>query len=75
MFWYWRRHTEFWDWREQLPIVLLVAVVTASFVWTFDQIVLLPAVIQCAVWLSRSYSRILRRLIITIHILINGGIL
>ena len=75
MFWYWRRHAESWDWREQLPIVLLVAVVTASFVWTFDQIVLLPAVIQCAVWLSRSSSRILRRLIIAIHILINGGIL
>jgi hypothetical protein len=51
--WYWRRHSAHWDWLDRLPLILLVSVTTTSFVWTFDLIVLLPAVIQAAVWLTK----------------------
>lgn len=57
LLWYWSRRAETWDWLSELPLVLLVSVVTASFVWTFDQVVLVPAVIQAAVWLSRFEDR------------------
>jgi hypothetical protein len=55
--WYWSTRAETWDWLSELPLVLLVSVVTASFVWTFDQVVLVPAVIQAAVWLSQFEDR------------------
>ena len=51
--WYWSRHDRNWDWLAELPLLLAVSITTASFVWTFDHIVLLPAVIQAAVWVSR----------------------
>jgi hypothetical protein len=52
--WYWSRRAETWDWLTELPLVLLVSVATTSFGWTFDHVVLVPAVIQVAVWTSRS---------------------
>ena len=51
-FWWRRSYSDHWDWPERLPLLLLVSVATASFVWTFDLVVLLPALVQCAVWLT-----------------------
>ena len=48
---YWRRHRDRWIWKERLPLLLLVSIVTSPYSWTFDQIVLLPAIIQSYVWL------------------------
>jgi hypothetical protein len=43
--WHWRR-TRYWDWREQLPLLLLVSFVTAPYgAWPFDMVLLLPAAI------------------------------
>jgi hypothetical protein len=43
---YWFRHHDKWTWSEHLPFVLLVSVTTSPYTWTFDQIVLLPAIIR-----------------------------
>jgi hypothetical protein len=51
-----------------------VSVATASFAWTFDYVVLLPAAIQAAVWTSRSEDRVGRAVLIGTHIGL-GGIL
>jgi hypothetical protein len=41
--WHWRKSTE-WNWREQLPLLLLVSFVTAPYgAWPFDMVLLLPA--------------------------------
>jgi hypothetical protein len=46
--WHWRKQGRAWDWREQLPLLLLVSFVTAPYgAWPFDMVLLLPA----AVWL------------------------
>ncbi|MCC7352702.1 MAG: DUF2029 domain-containing protein [Anaerolineae bacterium] len=47
---HWWRHRDAWDWAEQTPLLLLVSFVTAPFGWVLDQVVLLPAAIQAAVW-------------------------
>jgi hypothetical protein len=45
---YWIRHEKDWDWREQLPLLLLVSFLTAPYgAWPFDMVLLLPA----AMWL------------------------
>ena len=72
--WYWSRHAATWDWLAELPLVILVSVSTASFAWTFDYVVLLPAAIQAAVWTSRTEDRVARAVIIGTHIGL-GGIL
>lgn len=53
---HWRANRQAWDWHKQMPIMLLVSVATAFYGWMFDQVVLLPAVIQGAVWIFQSPS-------------------
>ncbi len=53
--WYWRKHKQSWDWREHLPLVIMVSFVITSFAWTFDQIVLLPLLVQATAWVGRNF--------------------
>jgi len=41
-----------WQWVEQIPLRLLVSVATTPYAWFFDQVVLLPAVLQAAARVS-----------------------
>lgn len=50
---FWRARRTCWSWSGHLPIVLLVSLVNTAYGWLFDQIVLLPAVMQVAVPLLR----------------------
>jgi hypothetical protein len=49
--WYWHRHRATWRWDQQLGLILLVSIVTTSYGWSFDQVVILPALIQAVVWI------------------------
>jgi Glycosyltransferase family 87 len=50
----WANRRREWDWLDQMPLVLLVSFVTASYgAWPFDLVILLPAVIQIAAGLTR----------------------
>jgi Glycosyltransferase family 87 len=56
IFWlllHWHKSKSQWEWIEQLPILIVASLATAPFAWSFDYIVLLPAIIQAASWLSR----------------------
>lgn len=50
---YWRAKHD-WQWREQMPILLLVSVASSPYAWFFDQVILLPAVLQQTARLSTS---------------------
>jgi Glycosyltransferase family 87 len=50
---HWHKFKNHWEWTEQLPILIVASLATAAFAWSFDYIVLLPAIIQAASWLSR----------------------
>ncbi|MGE5204302.1 MAG: glycosyltransferase family 87 protein [Chlamydiota bacterium] len=56
IFW-WTRRRE-WNWPGYLPLLLLVSLVTTAYGWLFDQVVLLPALMQLAVPLARSARRL-----------------
>jgi hypothetical protein len=45
---YWRRHATDWRWPDHMPLLLLVSVTTAAFGWSFDLVVLLPAILVVA---------------------------
>ena len=67
--WYWSHYRAGWNWILETPLVLLVSVATASFAWTFDHVVLLPAVVQCAVGMAKeSIAKQQRYLIIGLYL-------
>lgn len=50
---YWWKHRQNWNWLETMPWLLLVSVLTASYAWTYDHVVLIPAVLAGGVVLLR----------------------
>jgi hypothetical protein len=50
---HWERHKHQWRWHEQLPLLTMVSVTSSIFVWTYDHVVLLPAILEAAAWMSR----------------------
>jgi hypothetical protein len=55
---YWQRNQSAWRWTEQMPLVLLVSLVTMPFGWTYDGVILIPAAVQATVWLARGQRRL-----------------
>ncbi|HTV82537.1 MAG TPA: glycosyltransferase family 87 protein [Acidobacteriaceae bacterium] len=47
--WYWLRHRRGWDWRQHLPLLLLVSLASAPYCWFHDFTLALPAFVQLAV--------------------------
>ena len=58
LLWYWHKHRNNWQWSEQLPLILLVSVTTSVYGWTFDQTILLPAIIQVYGWYEHKTSMV-----------------
>jgi hypothetical protein len=72
---YWRRHRQVWDWKLQMPVLLLVSLATVSYGWVFDQVVLLPFLLQCLGWTLTQGGDRLRRPTLGAYILINALLL
>lgn len=45
---YWFKHRLSWNWLEQMPLLLTVSVLTASYGWTYDYVVLIPVIMAVA---------------------------
>lgn len=43
--WYWTRRHKNWNWDEQLPLLMMVSILTSAYAWTYDQVILIPAII------------------------------
>ena len=41
----WRRWRDTFDWQQRLPAILLLSVITSSFTWMFDWVVLIPVLV------------------------------
>lgn len=54
--WHWVSHKDHWDWHDQTPVLLLASTVTAPFIWTFDQVILVPVVMAGAAALARAVN-------------------
>jgi len=49
-FFHWRRSESRWQWPDEMPMLLLISILTISYGWFFDQVVLLPCVFRAAAW-------------------------
>jgi hypothetical protein len=73
--WYWTQRRIDWKWERNLPIVLMASIVTACYGWTYDQVVLIPLLIQVAIWSRNLCTSKQRNLLLICYTVVNLGIL
>jgi hypothetical protein len=69
--WLWCKHRKSWSWLDELPILLLVSQVSAPYTYTYDQIILLPAIIQATIWVVHDWKRWTTLIFVVIFLIIN----
>jgi hypothetical protein len=47
---YWKRNSDNWQWLERMPVLTLGSLTLAFSAWDYDQLLLLPVLIQVAIW-------------------------
>ena len=52
--WHWHKYKEQWNWAEQIPLMILVSLAFSPYAWTYDHVILLPAVIHGFVTVKRT---------------------
>ena len=60
IFWFiyhWFRHYKSWNWANELPLLLLVSQISTWYTWTYDLVVLVPAIIQATILISSDRKR------------------
>jgi hypothetical protein len=60
---YWKNRRT-WSWRRHGPALLVVSLLTTPYSWMTDEVVLLPAILQGALWLNRAELRARSQLVI-----------
>ncbi len=68
---YWIRHRKAWDWMNAMPILMLASILTSPYAWTYDQVVLAPAVIQAVAWVATAWRRILSWIVAIAYLALN----
>lgn len=54
---YWYRHHASWNWKAELPLILLVSQLTSPYSWTYDQVILAPAILVAVIWMTTDWKR------------------
>jgi hypothetical protein len=68
---YWFRNRDNWDWLDRAPLITLVSLVTSAYGWSFDQPLLLVAIVQIFAIISIRQLDLVSGIIISAYILIN----
>jgi hypothetical protein len=68
---YWRVHRDRWTWENDIHPLIIISLITNIYTWSFDYLMILPAVIQAAVWIHQAPGLRHRGGIILLYIMIN----
>jgi hypothetical protein len=68
---YWRKKRSSWNWWKEINIVMFVSIITSSYTWNHDEIVLIPAITQATAVLVFSRNRWKPILVFLIFLSIN----
>jgi hypothetical protein len=69
---HYRQHRRSWTWREQMPLLLLTSLLTASYgAWSYDQVVLLPALIAAIDKADRNASKTRQMMLVSLFLAAN----
>ena len=56
--WFYSRHRARWNWRRHGLPLLVVSILTTPYAWVTDEVVLIPAMLQAALWIDAARNRI-----------------
>jgi hypothetical protein len=59
VFWfiyYWQKHKHSWNWLFITPVLLFVSQLTAPYNWSYDMVILIPAIILAAIWITADWK-------------------
>lgn len=68
----WYHHRLDWNWKEEMPGLLFVSILTSPYVWTHDYIVVILPVIYAFIIVRSGLQQVSRRFLIS-YMLINGS--
>jgi hypothetical protein len=54
---YWYHRQVDWDWIHEMPVVLLVSMLTSPYSWTYDLVILIPCIIAATSWIAMDWKR------------------
>lgn len=60
-----------WVWASEIPLLMAISMTATPYGWLFDQIVLLPAILQALSWVKGSAGAT-RMHWVTVYLLVNG---
>jgi hypothetical protein len=69
--WYYARNRQSWVWRRHGLSILVVSVLTTPYSWMTDEVVLLPAILQSALWLNQAKLKVRSQLVIVLFVLLD----
>jgi hypothetical protein len=70
-FWYYWKNHRTWSWRRHGLALLVVSIVTTPYSWITDEVVLLPAILQGALWLNRVDLKVRSQLLILLFVFLD----
>lgn len=69
---YWWMRRQSWQWDREMPLLVLVSAVTAVYgAWAFDLVILLVPLVETAVRLSRSGTKVLNMAVVAVFLTCN----
>jgi hypothetical protein len=68
---YWRVHRDCWIWENELHILIIISLITNFYCWQFDYCIILPTVIQGAIWVQQKTGVCNRGWIVLFYIITN----
>ena len=69
--WYYSKNRQSWSWRRHGLALLVASVLTTPYSWMTDEVVLLPAILQGALWLNQEKLKIGSQLVIVLFAFLN----
>jgi hypothetical protein len=74
LFWglvYYASRTGKWVWSNEISLICLVSISTAAYGWLFDQVLLVCALLQIAVWFGHSKYHVKKLLLLSVYLPLN----
>jgi Glycosyltransferase family 87 len=68
--WSWTTNKASWCWRDRVPVLVLVSLVTGLYGWYFDQVLLLPALFDAGGRVMRC-SPLVRGVVVALYAIVN----
>lgn len=68
---YWYKHHASWNWKAELPLILLVSQLTSPYSWTYDQVILAPAILVAVIWMNTDWKRWLTLVLAVLYMGLN----